>query len=131
MTRPAFSRGQRLAIAERDDWICNPRHGDGCAKLVEPNSNWQADHILPDGLGGATTVENGQLLCYECHQTKTHGRDNPKMYKADRQRAEHEAHQDAMKRGERRQSKLELRRAAMTANRPEPLAERVTTEVDG
>ena len=126
-----FSKAQRLEIAERDGWRCNPEHGDGCGEPVEQNSAWQADHILPVVFKGPNTIENGQILCFECHKAKTHGTERDARHKSDRQRAGQEAHDDAMKRGERRMSKKEMRRAAMKANRPEPGAERQTTEVDG
>jgi hypothetical protein len=42
-------------------------------KCVECGSNFdlQYDHVLPVALGGATTVENLQLLCSDCNQRKS------------------------------------------------------------
>jgi 5-methylcytosine-specific restriction endonuclease McrA len=46
------------------------REGGRC---VECGSTFdlQYDHILPFALGGATTVENLQLLCSTCNQEKS------------------------------------------------------------
>ena len=83
--RAHFTKAQRLEIAERDNWICQE-----CGEPVEKNSAWQADHVVPVGLGGANTAENGQLLCWDCHSKKTHERDRPPMAKADRIRKKRE-----------------------------------------
>jgi 5-methylcytosine-specific restriction endonuclease McrA len=37
----------------------------------ESNFDLQYDHLLPVSLGGATTVENLQLLCADCNQRKS------------------------------------------------------------
>jgi 5-methylcytosine-specific restriction endonuclease McrA len=52
----------RRAVFERDSGKC-----------VECDSNFdlQYDHVLPVALGGATTVENLQLLCADCNQRKS------------------------------------------------------------
>jgi hypothetical protein len=52
----------RRAVFERDGGKC-----------VECDSNFdlQYDHILPVALGGATTVENLQLLCADCNRRKS------------------------------------------------------------
>lgn len=52
----------RRAVFERDGGKC-----------VECDSNFdlQYDHILPVARGGATTVQNLQLLCADCNQRKS------------------------------------------------------------
>lgn len=52
----------RRAVFERDGGKC-----------VECDSTFdlQYDHILPVALGGATTVENLQLLCADCNRLKS------------------------------------------------------------
>jgi 5-methylcytosine-specific restriction endonuclease McrA len=61
-TRIPISSDIRRAVFERDGGRC-----------VECNSNFdlQYDHVLPVALGGATTVENLQLLCADCNRRKS------------------------------------------------------------
>lgn len=59
--RQPIARELRLSVFERDGGRC-----------VECGSNFdlQYDHIIPVAMGGATTVENLQLLCAPCNQRK-------------------------------------------------------------
>lgn len=59
--RQSVTREVRLAVFERDGGRC-----------VECDSNFdlQYDHVIPVSMGGATTVENLQLLCAPCNQRK-------------------------------------------------------------
>jgi len=59
--RQAISRELRLAVFERDGGRC-----------VECDSSFdlQYDHVIPVTMGGATSVENLQLLCAPCNQRK-------------------------------------------------------------
>jgi 5-methylcytosine-specific restriction endonuclease McrA len=61
-TRVPISSDLRRAVFERDGGRC-----------VECGSNFdlQYDHILPVAHGGATTVENLQLLCADCNRRKS------------------------------------------------------------
>lgn len=59
--RRAIPRDVRLAVWERDGGRC-----------VECSTDFdlQYDHVIPVALGGATTVENLQLLCGPCNRRK-------------------------------------------------------------
>lgn len=61
-TRAHITDELRRAVYERDGGSC-----------VECGSsfNIQYDHILPVALGGATTLENLQVLCAECNRRKS------------------------------------------------------------
>lgn len=43
------------------------------------------DHRLPLALGGASDINNIQVLCAKCHRLKTSGEDVPRIAKAKRQ----------------------------------------------
>ena len=60
--RQPITREMRRAVYERDGGRC-----------VECGSTFdlQYDHIIPVALGGATTLENLQLLCSRCNQEKS------------------------------------------------------------
>jgi hypothetical protein len=59
--REPIPKDVRLAVWARDEGRC-----------VECRSDFdiQYDHIIPFSMGGASTVENLQLLCARCNQTK-------------------------------------------------------------
>lgn len=59
--RQAIPREVRLAVFTRDEGRC-----------VECDSNFdiQYDHIIPVALGGASTVDNLQILCADCNRKK-------------------------------------------------------------
>ncbi len=61
-TRIPIPAELRRVVFERDGGRC-----------VQCGSNFdlQYDHILPVALGGATTVENLQILCAECNRAKS------------------------------------------------------------
>lgn len=59
--REPIPREVRRAVFERDGGICAQ-----CGS----NFDLQYDHVIPVALGGATTVENLQLLCGDCNREK-------------------------------------------------------------
>jgi 5-methylcytosine-specific restriction endonuclease McrA len=59
--RQPISRELRLAVFERD--------GGRCVECDE-TFDIQYDHVIPVSMGGATTLENLQLLCASCNQRK-------------------------------------------------------------
>jgi 5-methylcytosine-specific restriction endonuclease McrA len=59
--RETIPRDVRRAVFERD--------GGRCTQCGE-NFDLQYDHVIPVALGGASTVENLQLLCSPCNQEK-------------------------------------------------------------
>ena len=59
--RESIPREMRRAVFERD--------GGKCAQCGT-NFDIQYDHILPVALGGATTIDNLQLLCGDCNREK-------------------------------------------------------------
>jgi hypothetical protein len=60
--RVAIPSELRRAVFERD--------GGRCAECGS-NFDLQYDHVLPVSLGGATTIENLQLLCADCNRRKS------------------------------------------------------------
>jgi 5-methylcytosine-specific restriction endonuclease McrA len=61
-TRAPIPTELRRAVFERDGGRCVE-----CGAMFDI----QYDHVLPVALGGATTVENLQLLCAECNRRKS------------------------------------------------------------
>ncbi len=57
-----FSKAVRKAIKERDNYTC---------VLCGSTHKIQVDHILAIGLGGDNSIENGRVLCSDCHKHKT------------------------------------------------------------
>ena len=61
-TRAHITDELRRAVYERDGGAC---------VMCGSSFNIQYDHILPVALGGATTLENLQILCAECNRSKS------------------------------------------------------------
>lgn len=62
LSRSPISTDLRRAVFERDGGACGE-----CGATFDI----QYDHILPVSLGGATTIENLQLLCGDCNRAKS------------------------------------------------------------
>jgi 5-methylcytosine-specific restriction endonuclease McrA len=62
--RDPIPRAVRLAVWERDGGRCVDCGGD---------FELQYDHVIPWSRGGATSVENLQLLCAACNREKSDG----------------------------------------------------------
>lgn len=65
-----FSPEQRLKIFNRDKERCQIS-GE---KLDFNDENTHYHHKIMHSIGGSTTVENGQLVCMDCHYNKIHGK---------------------------------------------------------
>lgn len=61
--------GGRVAIPVEVRRTVFERDG-GCCAECGSNFDLQYDHVIPVALGGATTIENLQLLCAGCNQRK-------------------------------------------------------------
>ena len=65
-----WSYKQDVAMAAQKLWL------EARSRLWDAGFNtdtvfWNADHIVPVCEGGATTFENGRLLCHPCHKRVT------------------------------------------------------------
>lgn len=71
MGRRNFTREtQRQALA-RAKGQCEPAlpSGERCPCAIEPG-RYRTDHVMPDGIGGAPTLENRQVICVGCGRAK-------------------------------------------------------------
>lgn len=59
--REPIPRETRLAVWQRDGGRCVECHSD---------FDLQYDHVIPVSMGGATSVQNLQLLCGDCNRAK-------------------------------------------------------------
>lgn len=74
--RKEFSAKVKRQARERADHTCQY---PGCDEPAH-----EVDHILPQGLGGESSLSNAQILCGACHKRKS-ALDSKIMAKADRQ----------------------------------------------
>lgn len=64
----SFTPQQRLAVYRRDRGVCQLRLRCGGERVRW--DAWHCDHRTPWSSGGKTTVDNGQVACPACNQTK-------------------------------------------------------------
>jgi 5-methylcytosine-specific restriction endonuclease McrA len=75
--RKEFTASIKAAVRERSNFTCEyPECGTYPATEV--------DHVVPEALGGPSTIDNAMLLCTACHARKT-ALDVKLIAKADRQ----------------------------------------------
>lgn len=55
-----------MDIYVRDGGRCR-----SCLCILNQNSRWQIDHVVPLSRGGTNARSNLQLLCAGCHASKT------------------------------------------------------------
>lgn len=69
----AYDVGDRIAIYRRDEGRCQQCLAEvkSPADALVSWKEYEADHILPHSKGGATTLENGQLLCRTHNRAKS------------------------------------------------------------
>lgn len=67
-SRRVFSKAEKQQVAHLQDCKCAC-----CGEEIEVNntSSYEGDHILEYSEGGKTTIDNCEILCLTCHQTKT------------------------------------------------------------
>lgn len=61
-----FTFWQRVDLLRKFNYACGK-----CAWSVDYHK-LQFDHIIPISMGGRADIENGQVLCENCHATKTY-----------------------------------------------------------
>lgn len=63
-------RGRKLQKIRRDLYAENPECTE-CGILLTSDVEWHVDHIIALSKGGKDVPENRQILCLDCHDTKT------------------------------------------------------------
>lgn len=81
--RREFSAKTKVAAYERSQGRC-----EGCGAALQVG-RFHYDHVIPDALGGEPTLENCEVLCRPCHDSKTHKHDVPRIAKTVRQMKAH------------------------------------------
>lgn len=77
--RQEFSKAIKINAWQRAGGHC-----EMCTAKIYGGNGPHYDHILPDALGGAATLDNCQVLCKTCHGGKTRDKDVPRISKARR-----------------------------------------------
>jgi 5-methylcytosine-specific restriction endonuclease McrA len=104
MTRSEFKPATKAKAFERSGGLC-----ETCKERLQVGK-FHYDHVIPDGLGGANTLENCGVICTPCHGAKTTSRDVPQIAKMKRQKRAHI--------GAKPKSALAARHKQNTATRP-------------
>lgn len=68
----AFNEAERIKIYRKDRGVCQMCLEEGLPpeQAVVPWKEYEADHVVPHSRGGATIVENGQVLCRRHNRIK-------------------------------------------------------------
>lgn len=82
-SRREFPAKIKVAAFKRADGRCEKCSASLTGGRVE------YDHRIPDALGGEPTLENCEVLCRNCHGSKTASEDIPRISKAKRVEAKH------------------------------------------
>ncbi len=71
--RRAFNEAEKIKIYRRDNGLCQIclQEGKPETEARVPWSEYDADHVIPHSKGGATLVENAQVLCRYHNQKKS------------------------------------------------------------
>jgi hypothetical protein len=71
-TKRAFDESERILLYRMNDGLCQAclEEGKPRSECFVPWSQFDADHIVPHSKGGATTLDNAELLCRHHNQQK-------------------------------------------------------------
>ena len=85
--RTEFSKRTKRDAYERAEGLCEGLlpNGDRCCANLK-HKRYHFDHVIPDAIGGDTSLQNCAVLCVECHGDKTIKIDIPVIAKAKRNR---------------------------------------------
>ena len=73
--RESISKNLRLFVYQRDSYTCIKCGLAGEGKTHEEKiKGFEIDHIVPNAAGGDSGVENLQVLCQACNNSKRHYR---------------------------------------------------------
>jgi 5-methylcytosine-specific restriction endonuclease McrA len=82
--RTEFSKKTMREAYERSEGLCEGILASGERCCAEVTHKKHFDHVIPDALGGDTSLTNCAVLCLPCHGVKTQKIDVPMIAKAKR-----------------------------------------------